>query len=73
MAQETRGNQPALCPREGLEQILEEPIYEYQKDNFVIQGSRHRFILNRSCKTNCVFFFDQVTCVPDDGNAVNVV
>jgi len=43
------------------------------KDNQGIRPSQHGFIKDRSCLTNLISFYDQVTCLVDEGKAVDVV
>ncbi|GAB0187434.1 mitochondrial enolase superfamily member 1 [Grus japonensis] len=43
------------------------------KDNQGIRPSQHGFMKGRSCLTNLISFCDQVTCLVDEGKAVDVV
>jgi len=43
------------------------------KDNQGIRPSQHGVIKGRSCLTNLVSFYDQVTCLVDQGKTVDVV
>jgi len=43
------------------------------KDNQGIRPSQHGFKTERSCLTNLISFYDQVTCLVDEGKAVNGV
>ncbi|PKU49332.1 rna-directed dna polymerase from mobile element jockey-like [Limosa lapponica baueri] len=43
------------------------------KDNRVIRPSQHGFTKGRSCLTNPISFYDKVTCLGDEGKAVDVV
>jgi len=43
------------------------------KDNQGIRPSQHGFMKGRSCLTNLISFYDQVTCLEDAGKAVDVV
>ncbi|KAK4831416.1 hypothetical protein QYF61_017547 [Mycteria americana] len=42
-------------------------------DNQGIKPSQHGFRKGRSCLTNLISFYDKVTCVVDEGKAVDVV
>jgi len=42
------------------------------KDNQAFRPSQHGFIKGRSCLTNLIFY-DQVTCLVDEGKAVDVI
>ncbi|KAK4825507.1 hypothetical protein QYF61_000020 [Mycteria americana] len=46
---------------------------EILKDNWVIRLSQHGFMKGRSCLTNLISFYDKVTCIVDEGKAVDVV
>ena len=41
--------------------------------NKLITRSQHKFVKNRSCQTNLIAFFDKVTKLVDQGNAVDTV
>jgi len=43
------------------------------KDNQGIRPSQHGFMKGRSCLTNLISFYDQVTCLVYEGKAVDVV
>jgi len=43
------------------------------KDNQGIRPSQHRFMKGRSCLTNLISFYDQVTCLVDEGKAADIV
>ena len=43
------------------------------KDNQGIRPSQHGFMKGRSCLTNLISFYDQVTHLLDEGNAVDVI
>jgi len=38
-----------------------------------IRPSQHGFMKGRSCLTNLISFYDQVTCLVDEGKAVDVI
>ena len=42
-------------------------------DNQGIRPSQHGFMKGRSCLTNPISFYDQVTCLVDEGKAVGVI
>ena len=52
--------------------ILSVPI-GHVKDNQGIRPSQHGFMKGRSCLTNLVSFYDQVTCLVNEGKAMDVV
>jgi len=43
------------------------------RDKEGIRPSQHGFMKGRSCLTNLISFYDQVTCLVDEGKAVDVV
>ena len=43
------------------------------QDNQVIRPSQRGFMKGRSCLTNLISFHDKVTCLVDEGKAVDVV
>jgi len=43
------------------------------KDNQGIRPNQHGFMKGRSCLTNLISFCDQVTCLVDEGKAVDVI
>ena len=43
------------------------------KVNQGVRPSQHRFMNGRSCLTNLISFYDKVTCLVDEGKAVDVV
>jgi len=43
------------------------------KDNQGFRPSQHVFMKGRSCLTNLISFYDQVTCLVDEGKAVEVI
>jgi len=45
----------------------------YVKDNQGIRPSQYAFTKGRSCLTSLISFYDQVTCLVDEGKAVDVV
>ncbi|KAK4827193.1 hypothetical protein QYF61_015221 [Mycteria americana] len=55
-----------------MEQIILSAITWHVQDNQVIRPSQHGFMKGRSCLTD-VIFYDKVTCLVDEGKAVDVV
>ena len=56
-----------------MEQIILSAITQHVQDNQVIRPSQHGFMKGRSCLTNLISFYDKVTCLVDEGKAVDVV
>ncbi|GAB0183516.1 mitochondrial enolase superfamily member 1 [Grus japonensis] len=53
--------------------ILSNTITQHIQDNQVIMPSQHGFMKGRSCLTNLISFYDKMTCLVDEGKAVDVV
>ncbi|RMC04203.1 hypothetical protein DUI87_19022 [Hirundo rustica rustica] len=62
-----------LVPSKIMEQIILSAITQQTQNNQGIRPSQHRFRRSRSCLTNLNPFSDQVTCLVDEGKAVDVV
>ncbi|PKU36612.1 rna-directed dna polymerase from mobile element jockey-like [Limosa lapponica baueri] len=62
-----------LVPGKVMEQIILSASMRCMKDAQVIRPSQHGFIGHRSCLTNLIFLYDKVTCLVDEGKAVDVV
>ena len=56
-----------------MEQIVLREIMQHVQDNRGIRPSQHGFTKGRSCLTNLISFYDLVTCLVDEGKAVDVV
>ncbi|KAK4826428.1 LOW QUALITY PROTEIN: hypothetical protein QYF61_008961 [Mycteria americana] len=56
-----------------MEQIILSAITWHIQDSQVIRPSQHGFRKGRSCLTNPISFYDKVTCLVDEGEAVDVV
>ena len=56
-----------------MEQIILSAIMWHIWDNQVIRASQHGFIKGRSCLPNLISFYDKVTCLVDEGKAVDVI
>ncbi|NWZ36396.1 RTJK polymerase, partial [Brachypodius atriceps] len=60
-------------PGKVMEQFILSAITQNFQDGQGIRPSQHGFRKGRSCLTNLVSFYDQVTCLVDAGRAVDVV
>ncbi|KAK4825217.1 hypothetical protein QYF61_025489 [Mycteria americana] len=56
-----------------MEQIILSAITRHVQDKQMIRLSQHGFMKGRSCLTNLISFYDKVTCLVDEGKAVDVV
>ena len=54
-----------------FEKIMLAHIHEGPAGDFMLRGNQHGFISGRSCQTNLVAFYDQVTRSLDAGVAVD--
>uniref|UniRef100_A0A8B9C3Y3 Reverse transcriptase domain-containing protein n=1 Tax=Anser brachyrhynchus TaxID=132585 RepID=A0A8B9C3Y3_9AVES len=60
-------------PGKLMEQIILSVIMQHLQGNQAIRPSQHGFMKGRSCLTNLISFYDQVTRLVDEGKAVDVV
>ncbi|KAK4813002.1 hypothetical protein QYF61_004178 [Mycteria americana] len=60
-------------PGKLMEQIILSAITRHVEDNQGIKPNQHGFRKGRSCLTNLISFYDKVTCLVDEGKAVDVV
>ncbi|GAB0188263.1 mitochondrial enolase superfamily member 1 [Grus japonensis] len=56
-----------------MEQIILSAIMQHVQDNQVIRPSQHQLMKGQSYLTNLISFYDKVTCLVDEGKAVDVV
>ena len=56
-----------------MEQIILGEITRHVRGVQGIRPSQHGFMKGRSCFTNLISFYDQVTYLSDEGNAVDVI
>ena len=56
-----------------MEKILRDNIYKHLDKQGLIRNSQHGFMPGRSCLTNLLEFFEEVTREIDEGKAVDVV
>ncbi|KAF1517439.1 hypothetical protein FQV19_0016785, partial [Eudyptula minor] len=60
-------------PGKIMERFILRALTRHERDNQGIRPSQHRFTRGRSCLTNLISFYDQVTRLVDEGKAVDVV
>ncbi|RMC09422.1 hypothetical protein DUI87_13746 [Hirundo rustica rustica] len=60
-------------PGKIMEQFILSVITQNLQDGQGLRRSQHRFSRRRSCLTNLITFYEQVTCLVDAGRAVGVV
>uniref|UniRef100_A0A493T6L3 Reverse transcriptase domain-containing protein n=1 Tax=Anas platyrhynchos platyrhynchos TaxID=8840 RepID=A0A493T6L3_ANAPP len=56
-----------------MEQVILNATTQHMWDNWGIKPSQHGFMKGKSCLTNLIFFYNQVTLLVDEGKAVDVV
>jgi len=56
-----------------MEWFILSALTKHVKDNQGFRPSQHVFMKGRSCLTNLISFYDQVTRLVDKGKAVNVI
>ncbi|GAB0209081.1 mitochondrial enolase superfamily member 1 [Grus japonensis] len=60
-------------PGKVMEQFILGALTKCVQDNQGIRPSQHGFMKGRSCLTNLISFYDLVTCLVDEGKAVDVI
>ncbi|PKU38727.1 rna-directed dna polymerase from mobile element jockey-like [Limosa lapponica baueri] len=60
-------------PGKVMEQIILSATMWQMKDNQVIGPSQHGLMKSESCLANLISIYDKVTCLVDEGKAVDVV
>ncbi|CAM5148073.1 unnamed protein product [Natator depressus] len=56
-----------------MEQVLKESILKHLEERKVIRNSHHGFTKGKSCLTNLIAFYDEITGSVDEGKAVDVL
>uniref|UniRef100_A0A8C3FNF4 Reverse transcriptase domain-containing protein n=1 Tax=Chrysemys picta bellii TaxID=8478 RepID=A0A8C3FNF4_CHRPI len=56
-----------------MEQVLKESILRHLEERKVIRNSQHRFTKSKSCLTNLIAFYDEITGSVDEEKAVDVL
>ncbi|XP_074987510.1 histidine--tRNA ligase, cytoplasmic isoform X4 [Caretta caretta] len=59
-------------PGKIMEQVLKESILKHLEEGKVIRNSQHAFTKGKSCLTNLIAFYDEITGSVDEGKAVDV-
>ncbi|CAM5073433.1 unnamed protein product [Natator depressus] len=60
-------------PGKIMEQVLKESILKHLEERKVIRNSQHAFTKGKSCLTNLIAFYDEITGSVDEGKAVDVL
>ncbi|CAM5084405.1 unnamed protein product [Natator depressus] len=60
-------------PRKIMEHVLKESILKHLEERKVIRNSQHGFTKGKSCLTNLIAFYDEITGSVDEGKAVDVL
>ncbi|CAM5104271.1 unnamed protein product, partial [Natator depressus] len=60
-------------PGKIMEQVLKESILKHLHESKVIRNSQHGFTKGRSCLTNLIAFYGEITDSVDEGKAVDVL
>ncbi|CAM4616486.1 unnamed protein product [Caretta caretta] len=56
-----------------MEQVLKESILKHLEERKVISNSQHGFTKGKSCLTNLIAFYEEITGSVDEGKAVDVL
>ncbi|CAM4608765.1 unnamed protein product [Lepidochelys kempii] len=56
-----------------MEQVLKESILKHLEERKVIRNSQHGFTKSKSCLTNLIAFYDEITGSVDEGKVVDVL
>ena len=56
-----------------MEKVLRDRIYDHLERCSLIRDSQHGFVKGKSCLTNLIEFFEEVTKCVDEGRAVDVI
>ncbi|CAM4646046.1 unnamed protein product [Lepidochelys kempii] len=56
-----------------MEQVLKESILKHLEERKVIRNSQYGFTKGKSCLTNLIAFYDEITGSVDEGKAVDVL
>ncbi|CAM5077200.1 unnamed protein product [Eretmochelys imbricata] len=60
-------------PGKIMEQVLKESILKHLDERKVIRNSQHGYTKGKSCLTNLIAFYDEITGSVDEGKAVDMV
>ncbi|CAM5112035.1 unnamed protein product [Natator depressus] len=60
-------------PGKIMEQVLKESILKHLEERKVIRNSQHGFTKDKSCLTNLIAFYDEITGSVDEGKAMDVL
>ncbi|XP_050785532.1 uncharacterized protein LOC127037612 [Gopherus flavomarginatus] len=60
-------------PGKIMEQVLKESILKHLEERKVIRNSQHGFTKGKSCLTNLIAFYDEITGSVDMGKAVDMI
>ncbi|CAM4637477.1 unnamed protein product [Lepidochelys kempii] len=60
-------------PGKIMEEVLKESILKHLEETKVIRNSKHGFTKGKSCLTNLIAFYDEITGSVDEGKAVDVL
>ena len=55
-----------------LEGMIRDYIQYFSNENSIISSNQHGFMKNRSCQTNLLTFYEEVSCHLDKGRPVDV-
>ena len=62
-----------LIPGKVTEQLILETISRHMNNKKIIRSSQQGFTKGKSCMTNLINFYDEMTVLVDEGRAVDIV
>ena len=62
-----------MIPGKVMEKLILETISRHMNNKKIIRISQHGFTKGKSCMTNLINFYDEVTVLVDEGRAVDIV
>lgn len=62
-----------LIPRQILEKIVKQSIYNHLEEQKLVGRNQHGFVKSKLCQANLISFYDRVTGHVDKGKVIDVI
>lgn len=62
-----------LIPRQTLEQIVKQSIYNHREEQKLVGSNRHGAVKSKLCQANLIPSYDRVTGCVDKGRVIDVI